>query len=92
MDHIVPLVMYLCHESSESNRNLFSVGGGWMAKLRLERTKGVNFNTPFAVENVRDRFAEILDFTDAEHPEEARETSQAMYENYERNLERKAKL
>lgn len=32
--YIVPLVGYLCHESSQENGQLFEVGGGYIAKLR----------------------------------------------------------
>lgn len=32
--HIVPLVAYLCHESSTENGSMFEVAGGYIAKLR----------------------------------------------------------
>ena len=42
-DYVAPLVMYLCHEDTDETGGLFEVGAGWMAKLRWQRTKGMNF-------------------------------------------------
>ena len=33
-DYIVPLVAYLCHDSTEENGSLFEIGAGYIAKLR----------------------------------------------------------
>ena len=36
---VVPLVAYLCHEDCKENGGLFEVGGGFVAKLRWQRTE-----------------------------------------------------
>lgn len=36
---VVPLVAYLCHESCEETGSVFEVGGGFVAKLRWQRTE-----------------------------------------------------
>ena len=36
---VVPLVAYLCHESCQENGSVFEVGGGFVAKLRWQRTE-----------------------------------------------------
>lgn len=36
---VVPLVAYLTHESSKENGNVYEVGGGFVAKLRWQRTE-----------------------------------------------------
>eukprot|EP00058_Branchiostoma_floridae_P005318 XP_002590806.1 hypothetical protein BRAFLDRAFT_125738 [Branchiostoma floridae] len=44
--YIAPLVMYLCHESCQENGGLFEVGGGWISKLRWQRTQGAMVGRP----------------------------------------------
>ena len=57
MDHIVPLVVFLCHETNSHNNKLFEVGGGWFANMRWEKTEGVAFDHPVSVEDVKNRFS-----------------------------------
>lgn len=40
-EYVSPLVAYLCHESSKENGNIYEVGAGWVAKVRLQRSAGV---------------------------------------------------
>ena len=70
-EYVAPLVAFLCHESTDVNGGLFEVGAGWMAKLRRERTKGKFFplNRGLTPEDIRDNFAQITDFTNADVPE-----------------------
>src|SRR5580692_2806330 len=42
-EYVSPLVAWLCHESCEESGGLFEVGGGFMGKLRWERTVGTSF-------------------------------------------------
>lgn len=39
-EYIVPLVGYLCHDSCTDTGNLYEAGGGWVSKLRLQRSEG----------------------------------------------------
>ena len=39
-EFVAPLVLYLCHESSGENGALFEVGGGWVGKLRWQKSSG----------------------------------------------------
>jgi len=41
---VVPLVAYLCHDSCNETGSIFEVGGGFVAKLRWQRTEGFFFN------------------------------------------------
>lgn len=36
---VVPLVAYLCHESCKETGSVFEVGGGYVAKLRWQRSE-----------------------------------------------------
>merc|ERR1740120_305916 len=38
---VVPLALWMCHESSGCNGEVIEAGGGWFSKIRIERTKGV---------------------------------------------------
>ena len=38
-DLVVPLVAYLCHDSCQETGSVFEVGGGYVAKLRWQRTE-----------------------------------------------------
>jgi len=40
---VVPLVAYLCHESCQETGSVFEVGGGFVAKLRWQRTEVIIF-------------------------------------------------
>jgi len=41
---VVPLVAYLCHDTCNETGSVFEVGGGYVAKLRWQRTEGAFFN------------------------------------------------
>jgi len=85
-EHIVPLVAYLCHESSEKSGGLFELGGGWISELRWQRSQGVSFNLPFTPEEVAAKFEGIGDFeTEPEYPENTSDAMPKMINNFERN-------
>lgn len=62
---VMPLVLYLCHESCTDTGSLFEVAGGWMGKVRLQKSSGAMVrrpNAPMTVEDVRDNWQEIISF------------------------------
>jgi len=67
---VVPLVAVLVHSSNTENGSIFEVGGGHMAKLRWERSRGLLLKpdrtyTPSAI---LQRWPEVSDFSNPEHP------------------------
>jgi len=84
-EYVTPVVGYLCHESSTENGSLFELGAGWVSKLRWERTRGASFpvNRELSVENVRDSWSKITDFTDADHPTSTQDAFAYLMKNLE---------
>mmetsp|Transcript_15902 Transcript_15902/g.29904 ORF Transcript_15902/g.29904 Transcript_15902/m.29904 type:complete len:124 (+) Transcript_15902:560-931(+) len=61
--------LFLCHEQCPESGSLFEMGGNWMSKVRLQRSKGVQLNDDFTMEDVAQNFTEICDFSEgAESP------------------------
>lgn len=72
---VVPLVTRLCAECNAETGSLFEVGGGWMAKLRWERSAGVAFpsDAMLTAEMVGEAWDRITDFSESDHPANVKE-------------------
>jgi 3-hydroxyacyl-CoA dehydrogenase/3a,7a,12a-trihydroxy-5b-cholest-24-enoyl-CoA hydratase len=81
--YVSPLVAWLCHEDCEESGGLFEVGGGFMSRLRWERTRGKTFKLGRAIspEAVRQSWETITDFTDATHPADVAASLQPIMDN-----------
>ncbi|KWV93779.1 SDR family oxidoreductase [Erythrobacter sp. AP23] len=73
---ISPLVAYLCHDTSNETGGLFEVGGGWIAKLRWQRSQGADIgrNGEMTAEGVAASWDEIVAFDRAEFPSAIQDT------------------
>jgi len=78
---VVALALFMCHESSGANGEIIECGGGWFAKVRMERTQGAYIkpnNGNWAPEEVQKNWDKIQDFTDSDHPTMIQQSVMAM--------------
>mmetsp|Transcript_33768 Transcript_33768/g.87782 ORF Transcript_33768/g.87782 Transcript_33768/m.87782 type:complete len:299 (-) Transcript_33768:109-1005(-) len=60
-ESVIPLVLYLCHESSEATGEVIECGAGWFAAIRVQRAEGVAIDK-LDPETVAENFAKIVDY------------------------------
>jgi 3-hydroxyacyl-CoA dehydrogenase/3a,7a,12a-trihydroxy-5b-cholest-24-enoyl-CoA hydratase len=82
-EYVSPLVAYLCSEANDTTGGVFELGGGFYSSLRWERTKGKVFRLGRDVspEAIRSSWAQINDFTEAEHPSSVMESLGPIIQN-----------
>jgi 3-hydroxyacyl-CoA dehydrogenase/3a,7a,12a-trihydroxy-5b-cholest-24-enoyl-CoA hydratase len=82
-EYVSPLVAWLCHETCEETGGLFEVGGGFIGKLRWERSVGKTFRLgrTLTPEMMRDHFGAIAAFEKSTHPASVAESMQPIMAN-----------
>jgi len=71
-DFVAPFVAAVTHpDGPDASGKVFEVGAGYVAEIRWERSKGVVFKTDntFTPSAVKQRWNELTDFANADHPE-----------------------
>ena len=84
-EYIAPVVAYLCHESCDVNGGLFELGGGWVSRLRWQRTEGHCFpvDAELTPEDIRSQWSRITDFSRATHPTSMQDSMGVVMANLE---------
>jgi len=83
---VSPLVVYLGSEQCQDTGGLFEVGG-WMGKVRWERSLGVGFDPKagFDAEDVAAQWQQICNFENAAHPADNIEALKEMMANLQKH-------
>jgi len=78
-ESVIPLALYCCHESSSANGEIIEAGGGWFAKVRVERAKGLFLSGKINAEDIQANWETIVDFSkDTDHPKVIGESVMAL--------------
>jgi 3-hydroxyacyl-CoA dehydrogenase/3a,7a,12a-trihydroxy-5b-cholest-24-enoyl-CoA hydratase len=79
-EFVAPLVAYLSHESNTSTGGIYEVGGGFVAQVRLQRTRGAAFPVDKEVtpEMMHHSWKEITDFTNYVAPTSCNDATAAI--------------
>uniref|UniRef100_A0A8R1Y3Z6 Ketoreductase domain-containing protein n=1 Tax=Onchocerca volvulus TaxID=6282 RepID=A0A8R1Y3Z6_ONCVO len=65
-EYVVPLVVYLGHESCLETGKIFEAGAGWFGQIQAYRSKGLVIPAA-SVEDIADNWMAITDMTSAKH-------------------------
>jgi len=65
-EHVAPIVVHLVSDELTESGAVFVVGGGQVSRVRLFANKGVTFASPPSADEVRQRWADIIDMGGAE--------------------------
>ena len=62
VEYVTPVVAYFSHKECLENGWIFEVAGGFVAKVRFQRTEGVFFGPNFTAEKFKEKIKQVCDF------------------------------
>ncbi len=80
VDRVTPLVAFLAHEGNESSGEIYTVGGGKIARVFVAETAGGAQQAPHPVEDVRDHWEQINAETPYIIPKNIGEQTMALFQ------------
>lgn len=80
---VTPLLLLLCHERSDTTGEIFEVGGGWVSRIRWQRSQGVFFNPKetFSPEQLSEVWDDVQSFDNSDYPTELSESLRIIGKN-----------
>ncbi|RAY13446.1 short-chain dehydrogenase [Actinomadura craniellae] len=80
VDKVTPLVTYLAHESNETTGEIYTVGGGKIARVFVAETDGWVQKGEQTAEDVRDHWEQVNDGTSYTVPKNIGEQTMALFQ------------
>ncbi|OQR87112.1 peroxisomal multifunctional enzyme [Achlya hypogyna] len=80
-EYTAPMAAFLVHASSSETGGVFETGGGWIGKVRLERSHGLGFPLNATPECVAQNWSQVVSFAKATHPESTQDSFAPMLRN-----------
>jgi len=91
VDWCPPVLLYLSSKRCKRNGTIYEICGGWCARIKFHRSKGIKYDYQLTAEDFERSLPEIDDMTDGVEPTECRDSVRtAFYANNERNARKLA--
>lgn len=85
--YVVPFVGFLASPECQTTGNIYELGGGWIAKLRWQRSQGVSHKLDYAPEDVVKTIDQIENYEgENDYPIGGSDSITKMFEYYEEQL------